>query len=198
SNQTKWEVTRAALVDAIVGNGVGTGLPGSVAVGMLLYPNTPEDTPSTPGAKDIDLCGNTDEMIPVAPLGGPDDAHRELIRETLLGNVPQRFGTPTHDGFSYAANFGLLPSDAPGERFMVVITDGAPTVSRECQNEQPNWADVDPWPIVESVDTAYQLGVRTFFIGSPGSDDSSLSLMRDNRIWMSDAAWVGGTSFEGC
>jgi len=40
--------------------------------------------------------------------------------------------------------------------------------------------------------------VKTFFIGSPGSDDSSLSLMRDNRIWMSEAAFVGGTAFEGC
>src|SRR5690606_17458200 len=77
-------------------------------------------------------------------------------------------------------------------------TDGAPTVSKGCQNEQPNWADVDPWPIVDSVDAAYKLGIRTFFIGAPGSDDSSLSLMRDNRIWMSLAAFVGDTAFDGC
>ncbi len=198
SDQSKWEVTRAALADAIVGSGPGTGLPGSVAVGMLLYPNTPDDTPSTPGAKDINLCVNTGSMIPVAPLGGADADQRILIRDTLLGNVPLRYGTPTHDAYAYAANAGLLPSDAPGERFMVLITDGAPTVSRECQNDQPNWTDVDPWPIVDSIDAAYQLGIRTFLIGSPGSDDSSLSLMRDNRVWMSQAAWVGGTAFEGC
>lgn len=198
TNQSKWEVTRTALTDAIVGEGLGSGLPGSVAVGMLLYPNTPDDTPSTPGAKDIDLCVGTDKMIPVAPLGAPDSEHRSLIRDTLLGNVPLRYGTPTHDAYWYATNFGLLPSEAPGERFMVLITDGAPTVSRECQNENPNWTDVDPWPIVDTVENAYQLGVKTFFIGSPGSDDSSLSLMRDNRIWMSEAAFVGGTAFEGC
>lgn len=197
TNQTKWEVTRAALLDAIVGDGPGTGLPGSVAVGMLLYPNTPEDTPSSPGEKDINLCVNTEAMIPIEPLGSSDDPHRALIRETL-NDVQLRYGTPTHDAYSYAANFGLLPSDAPGERFMVLITDGAPTVSKGCQNEQPNWADVDPWPIVDSVDAAYKLGIRTFFIGAPGSDDSSLSLMRDNRIWMSLAAFVGDTAFDGC
>ena len=198
SNQSKWEVTRTALVDAIVGDGLGTGLPGSVAVGMLLYPNTPEDTPSTPGAKDIDLCVATDQMLPIEPLGPPDSDQRDAIRSALLGDVPLRYGTPTHDAYWYATNLGLLPSDAPGPRFMVVITDGAPTVSRECQNENPNWTDVDPWPVVDSVDAAYQEGVKTFFIGSPGSDDSSLSLMRDNRIWMSEAAFVGGTAFEGC
>ena len=197
TNQTKWEVTRSALLDAIVGNGPGTGLPGSVAVGMLLYPNTPDDTPSSPGEKDINLCVNTDAMIPIAPLGTADDPHRALIRDTL-NDVQLRYGTPTHDAYSYAANFGLLPAEAPGERFMVLITDGAPTVSKGCQNEQPNWADVDPWPIVDSVDAAYQLGIRTFFIGAPGSDDSSLSLMRDNRIWMSLAAFVGDTAFDGC
>jgi len=198
SNQSKWEVTRTALVDAIVGDGLGTGLPGSVSVGMLLYPNTPEDTPSTPGPKDIDLCVATDQMLAIEPLGPPDSDQREAIRAALLGDVPLRYGTPTHDAYWYATNFGLLPSDAPGQRFMVVITDGAPTVSRECQNENPNWTDVDPWPVVDSVDAVYQEGVRTFFIGSPGSDDSSLSLMRDNRIWMSEAAFVGGTAFDGC
>src|SRR5690606_37337808 len=129
TNDSKWEVTRDALLEAIVGVN-GTGLPGSVAVGMLFYPNV-DGVDATPGAKDIDYCVNTEAMVPAAPLGAADGDHRNAVRQGIE-NVQLETSTPTYDAFSHALNFGLLPAELPGEKFMLLITDGQPTLAAGC------------------------------------------------------------------
>jgi hypothetical protein len=184
---SKWAVTREALLEAIVGVN-GPGLPGSVALGLLFYPNV-DGVDATEGEKPLEYCVNTDALVPAAPLGGPDDAHRDAIRQGIE-NVQLETSTPTHDAFEHALNFGLLPADLPGKKFMLLITDGQPTLAHGCQNPSNNFQAVNPDPIVNLIDAAWQLDIRTFLLGSPGSED--------NRPWMSEAAILGGTAWQGC
>lgn len=184
--QTKWDVTRDALLEAIVGIN-GPGLPGSVAVGLLFYPNLEATINRRPG--DVTDCVNTGAMVEPALLGGPGAAHRMMLGEAIR-NVELQTSTPTHDAFSYALDNGLLPSRLPGERFMLLITDGAPTLARGCYSETGDLTNVNPQPIVDEVTRAADEGVRTFLIGSPGSER--------NRTWMSTAAVIGGTAPAGC
>ena len=182
TNQTKWEATREALLQAV------DALPASVAVGMLFYPNT--DIGNVTGEpKDVDECVNTDAMVPIALLGAEGAAHRQAIRSGIE-NVQLRQSTPTNDAFTYALDQGMVASNVPGDRFMLLITDGAPTLEKGCLNEANQLREVDPNPIVAEVQRAADMNIRTFLIGSPGSEP--------NREWMSHAAVIGGTALDGC
>lgn len=186
SNRTKWEITQEALLDAIVGVN-GPGLPATVAIGLLFYPNREAEINDSPA--NVDQCVEIDENIPIDLLGGPGAAHRELLRERLEELEPGS-GTPTHDAYRYALNTSLLPATFPGNKFMLLITDGTPTLSLGCVNESGNFEDVNPQPIVDEITLARSQGIRTFLIGSPGSED--------NRTWMSTAAVIGETARPGC
>lgn len=188
TDQSKWEVTRDLLLEGIVGV-EGNGLPGSVAVGVLFYPNQ-AGVEGAPEPQEVSECVNIDALVSAQPLGGADGAHRALVRDVIDSAVTETW-TPTHDAFRYALNEGLLPSQIPGNKFMLLITDGTPTISLECVQQQGQGAaGVDPEPIVDEIALAAEFGVRTFLIGSPGSED--------NREWMSRAAVLGGTAPQGC
>lgn len=183
---SKWEVTRDALLEAIPGVS-GPGLAPSIAVGMLFYPNVQYNVSTTP--QDVSTCVNTGSMVPIARLGNEGEAHRELIKAGISG-VQLQSSTPTHDAYRYAYNQGLVPSRAPGERFMLLITDGTPTLSLGCHNPAGRLEGVDPNPIVAEILGTAKAGIKTFLIGSPGSEA--------NRTWMSTAAVIGGTAEPGC
>ncbi|HET9956524.1 MAG TPA: vWA domain-containing protein [Polyangiaceae bacterium] len=188
SNRTKWEVTRDALLEAIPGV-TGPGLPPSLAVGLLFYPNL-ESKISTGAEQDSSACVNTAAAVPMALLGSETAEHRTLVANRI--STAQLFrSTPTHDAYEFALNNAVIPSKLSGEKFMLLITDGAPTLSHGCVN--PNGTqltDVNPQPIVEAITRAANEHVRTFLIGSPGSEN--------NRAWMSRAAVIGGTAPAGC
>lgn len=187
TDRSKWEVTRDLLLEGIVGV-EGSGLPGAVAVGVLFYPNQ-AGVEGTPEPQDVSECVNIDALVPAASLGGADGEHRELVRDVIENAVTETW-TPTHDAYRYALDEGLLPSEILGNKFMLLITDGTPTISLECTQQQGQGNGVDPEPIVDEIARAAQLGIRTFLIGSPGSED--------NREWMSRAAVIGGTAPQGC
>jgi hypothetical protein len=187
TNRSKWEVTRDLLLEGIVGV-EGNGLPGSVAVGLLFYPNQ-DGVEGTPEPQDVSACVNVDALVSARPLGGAGDEHRGLVRDVIANAVTEQW-TPTHDAFRYALDEGLLPSQIPGNKFMLLITDGAPTISLDCTQQEGQGGGVDPEPIVDEIARAAELGIRTFLIGSPGSED--------NRGWMSRAAVIGGTAPVGC
>lgn len=188
STLSKWEVTRDLLLEGIVGV-EGTGLPPSVGVGMLFYPNR-TDIVQTEEPQDVSACVNVDEFVAPQLLGGRDASHRELVRTSIQNAITETW-TPTHDAFRYALREGLLQKEVTApNKFMLLITDGTPTFSLDCT--QPNGVTngVDPEPIVDEVAYAASQGVRTFLIGSPGSEP--------NRNWMSRAAVIGGTAPAGC
>ena len=131
SNRSKWEETRDALDAAI------QSLPAGTAVGVLYYPNT-DTTPSEPEGNETDAprdpsaCVNTNGSLPVDLLGPADAPHRAALLASLQNvNGPQG-GTPTHDAYRLALA-ALNASTLPGDRFMLIITDGQPTFLDGCR-----------------------------------------------------------------
>ncbi|MGC4093608.1 MAG: VWA domain-containing protein [Polyangiaceae bacterium] len=187
STQSKWQITRSALIDAIPGNGTTTGLSPSLAVGVLFYPNKQVTVSTT--AQATDQCVNTGALIPAAPLGDANGAQRTAVRNAIQGAVLQQ-STPTHDAYKYAFENGIQKTNQPGKRFMLLITDGTPTLSLGCMNPTGSLSDVDPTPILGEVQRTADAGITSFFIGSPGSEM--------NRSWLSQAAQIGKSAPAGC
>jgi hypothetical protein len=179
--RTKWEITRAALLEAFA------ELPDATALGMLLYPNMRVTNQN---------CLNLSALVPVLPLGAPGSAARTSLTNALAGAVPQSL-TPTYDAYQSALEQGLLASQLVGSRSMVLITDGAPTVEPACSVPPGPTIQVDPSPILGLIQEAAEGGVRTFVVGAPGSEESIDG--EDARVvWLSKAAELGGTAAPGC
>src|ERR1039457_6651880 len=89
STQSKWEITRAALANAI-----GTDMPDNTGVGILFYPNM--DTVPNHNTTPIDItnCVNTSAMIPAAPLGAAGSTQRAAIAQGVA-TAYVAGGTPT-------------------------------------------------------------------------------------------------------
>jgi len=227
--ETRWTVTRDALSQAI------NTLPASVSVGVLYYPNVDgTKTLQSEMALPITECVGTDRLVPIAQLGEADSAQRMAIQTSLEMARTANY-TPTHDAYKHALEQSLVPFLAAGNtKFMLLITDGAPTQAEgcigapeppvcetgcdvapatcepgctcapTCQQQgncpagclQPSVQDVPTQPIIDSVTAAAGQGIRTFIIGSPGSEVGSDQM--DKRPWLSKAAIQGGTPLEGC
>jgi hypothetical protein len=187
-NGSKWDVTQAALRDAI------ETLPDTVSVGVLYYPNKETGESDTP--LEVSACVATDEMVPIAELG--TNGHRDVVLDSLNQANTGSY-TPTHDAYRYALAQSLMPYETPYPKFMLLITDGAPTRAMNCIGENGNGGDPEEsptQPIINEVAGASQAGIRTFLIGSPGSEESSSG--NDMRPWLSQAAIEGGTAATGC
>ena len=189
SDQTKWDITSDALETAI------DGLPSTTAVGVLFYPNKgteagrPEDEP-----RDIRECVNIDAMIPIEPLAEDGSAHRRQLARAIEDAGPNG-STPTHDAYRYAYQNGMQASDLTGNRFMLLITDGAPTFALQCTGGGGPDDPQPTQPIIDDIRAAREEGVRTFIIGSPGSESVNGV---DVRSWLAEAAVRGGTARSGC
>lgn len=193
STRSKWLETRDAITDAFVGPTTsGGGLPDSISIGLLFYPNISTNPKPTPA--DITTCVKTDAMIPMGPLGtNVAGSQRSTLRDALTNIQLGPQGTPTYDALIYGTDVGLLQGGASfgGQPYVVLITDGMPTLSPQCSNPNGSISDVDPQPIVDLIDSEWkQNRVKTFLVGSPGSEKG--------RAWMSKAAVLGQTAAAGC
>jgi hypothetical protein len=167
--QSKWQITQQALATAI------DAMPDSVAVGITYYPNTDGDD---------DQCHEAVVAAPIAPLS---PAHRALISRVNAAQSPAG-GTPTHAAYDFGIE-QLEASSIDGERFLVLMTDGIPTFTRECEGD--GRARVDGAPLILEVGEQYrQSDIRSFVIGAPGSE-----LAREE---LSAMALAGGTGPSGC
>jgi hypothetical protein len=177
---TKWEITRDALKEVI------GALPEELAIGLFFYPNMSTEGSTTP--RPLEACVNTGEGIAVAPLA---DQQRARLIAALDDQEPDGW-TPTHGAYRHALEASLLPSTYPGHKYLLLITDGAPTLTLTCEGDTGSNSPepVDPEPIIDEVARARGAGVRTFLIGSPGSEPG--------RPWMSQAALQGATARAGC
>lgn len=190
NGQSKWTVTRAALEETI------DNLPPNVAVGLLYFPNKDTSAGTTP--RDVSACVNTDALVPLALLDVANSPARRALRDSLERTSPAG-STPTHDAYTYALNQSLLPTKLPGARFMVLITDGGPTLRLECLGEGTLQYPQPTQPIIDSIQAAYvDQHVKTFLVGVPGTEDIGNQTHDDGRPWMSKAAVVGGSAVSGC
>jgi hypothetical protein len=184
TNVTKWEVTRDVLQSLI------DSLPASLAMGLLLYPNR-TDLPMSDTPSDVSACVDTDASIPIAPLGAVTSLQRSEI-EYILRNASPGGGTPTYDAYSLAVE-ALDAAALPGLPLAVLITDGEPTYAPGCVGSPPD--PVSPQPIIDAIAETRASGIRTYVIGSPGSETSASG---DARSWLSQAALAGDTATDGC
>lgn len=171
---SKWTVTRSAVLEAL------RGMPEDTSVGVIFYPNVPNN--------DTQPCIRRRTAVGIAELAGNNSQQRQRISRAFQGQSPEG-GTPTHDAYEYALS-DMSGTRAVGERFIVLITDGIPTYSLGCVGDGQADDPVDSTPLVDAARAAAAQGVRTFVIGSPGSDDARGSLSR--------MAEAGGTGTAGC
>jgi hypothetical protein len=176
---SKWEATRGALLAAI------DKMPASTGVGVVFYPNVDNDDDDD----GQNACFDRQTEVPLQILDDPGSPQRQQIRGALQNQNP-RGGTPTHDAYAFAVQ-GLEAVNLPGTRFAVLITDGIPTFSLGCDDSGRGQDDaVDSGPLVTEAGRSLSRDVRTFVIGSPGSEGA-----RENLSRMAEA---GGTAIPGC
>jgi hypothetical protein len=95
-------------------------------------------------------------------------------------------------------------TNLPTDQFTLLITDGQPTYAEFCVgNGVPTPVGQHPTleeltdPIVNQIGVAQAAGIKTFVIGSPGSEEGADTSI-DARPWMSRAAREGGTALANC
>ena len=153
--QTKWVSTRDALVAAL-----GT-IPDGNSLGLFFYPG------NAGGATCID-------STPTVPIAVLDMAHRQNLLGRLNGQRTNG-GTPTHDAYMVGLN-ELINTTLAGNKYLVLITDGAPTYSLNCVGNGQD--QVDSTALIQQVQNAAGGGIKTFVIGSPGSEPARGDLSR--------------------
>lgn len=182
AGRSRWDLARPALLAAL------DALPDETAVGLQLFPT------SSPGVSGTQDCVGATGRVAIAALGPAGSAQRKAIADAM-NQTALYLGTPTHDAYHNALEEGLKVYQGPGDKFMLLMTDGAPTQLIGCGELGTSQMAVGLEPILEEVTTTTAGGIRTFVIGSPGSEAGAAN---DMRPFLSEMAQVGGTGPEGC
>jgi len=172
---SRWSVTLESLLGGIA------SMADEVALGVIFYPNVPQNA---------EPCFDRQTAVPIDLLGSSGSPQRQAITRAFETKEPDG-GTPTHDAYQFALSEVLATEAA--RRFVVLITDGVPTFSLGCVSGGgfgPFQQPVDPAPLVGEAATALENDIRTFVVGSPGSEDARESLSR--------MAEAGGTAAASC
>lgn len=173
SRRSKWLETRDVILDGI------NLMPATTSLGVVFYPDVEVgDMP----------CFDSQADVTIESLGGDTSGQRTQIRSAFQSKAP-RGSTPTHDAYRYALA-QVAASTRPGERFLVLITDGIPTYALGCEGSGNQADPADPTPLIPEAASALGRGIKTFIIGSPGSEGARRSL--------SQMAEAGGTAAENC
>ena len=180
--RSRWELARPALLAAL------DALPDETAVGLQLFPT------SSPGISGVQDCVGAAGRVAIAALGPAGSAQRTALADAM-NQTALYLGTPTHDAYNNALEEGLKMYEGPGDKFMLLMTDGAPTQLIGCGELGNSQMAVGLEPILEEVTATTAGGIRTFVIGSPGSEAGAAN---DMRPFLSEMAQVGGTGPEGC
>ena len=100
------------------------------------------------------------------------------------------------DAYNYAIdnNYANQPQ-LLGKKYAVLITDGQPTIQTGCMGTGAESSPVDLLPVPQSITGALNSpsggsATKTFVIGSPGSEEQSLT-GADGRSLLSAAALAG-------
>jgi hypothetical protein len=197
TNMSKWDVTREALRAAI------NALPPSTGIGVMYFPekSAPASTPNgdeTDPARPVSECIDLRNQVPIDVVGPAGSMHRTQVLTSLDAPGRPTGGTPTHDAYKIGID-AISKTTLPGNRFVVLITDGQPTYAEGCRGTGRTQDANDPTPIIAEAGNAAQASnIRTFVIGSPGSEELGAPGFADARTWLSKMATSGGTATPGC
>jgi hypothetical protein len=173
SRRSKWVATREVMLEGI------DLMPATASVGVVFFPDV---------AVGAMPCFDSQADIAIQSLGGMGSAQRTQIRDSFGKEAP-RGSTPTHDAYKYTLA-QVAASTLPGQRFLVLVTDGTPTYALNCKGSGTTQNPADPTPLIPEAASALGRGIKTFVIGSPGSEGARKSL--------SQMAEAGGTAKPGC
>lgn len=183
-NRDKWSVTRDALITTV------NQLPGSTTMGLLGYPNKVVDFNRIDGTQAA--CVNVDAMVALSAL----DSGGLVAMVDGLQAIQTETCTPTHDAYRVAVD-AYASASAVGQKYIMLMTDGTPTLSLGCNGGQSNSCrseNGDVPAILEEIRVAREEhDIKTFVLGCPGSE-LHMDTGEDNRPWLSEAAVVGGTA----
>ena len=176
--QTKLEATKEAL------NATFATLPDGLSIGLMFYPNVPVRNAQN---EEGYVCFEGEVAVPIAPL---NTAQRAALTTTAVTDVEADGHTPTHQAYQYALA-QLQASGAEGQKYVVLITDGVPTFrsgvnARACR---PASTAADRRRIASCEHDEH---VKTFVVGSPGSEMARTSLSAVAR-WVARVRWVART-----
>jgi hypothetical protein len=177
NDASKWREMQRVLPTAFA------SLPEDWAVGVSYF-SKPDD------------CYEPRQAVPIAPL---NDDQLTTINDSIADRHTGGY-TPTLAAWRFAIE-QVTSWDAPtspvdytdSPRYVVLITDGIPTVTRDgCTVQNP--IDQDEYDyLVDSVKTeGEQAGVRTFVVGVLGSEDPQ-GATYDPLYMLSQVATAGGT-----
>lgn len=171
---SKMASTQAALTQAF------GALSPALNVGLIFFPNVPEAA--------MLPCFTPEVAV---PLGVLDAAQLTLLNTEVNGAVPSG-STPTHDAYKFAVETLSAPTVPAGDKYIVLITDGEPTYALDCMGDGMTGVDTGTTgPLIDAAAAAFTTnGIKTFVVGSPGSDRA--------RGALSAMARVGGTGPAGC
>lgn len=182
---TKWQITSDALIavfDQLRNAGAGA------RAGLMFFSNN-------------DSCGvHSDLTLGGVPVELLTDAQIGLL-QNALGNVKPKGGTPlvgatilayAHLHEEWGGDCGSPPCGAPGNRFVVLITDGADSCPDPTFTGAPcgsGGVACTHYLLDAEAPKAIGVNIRTFVIGAPGSDSA--------RGFLSELAFQGGTAKNG-
>lgn len=184
---SKWVVTQHSLHNAI------DTLPSALPVGLTFFPNMRLSAAYKP--RPVTACVNSSADIAIAPLS---DSQRTALTTAVDDMRANSNGaTPTHDAFNVALD-NMRKNTSPGQKYLVLITDGQPTQSLGCIGSGMTSSPEPTQPVVDAIAAAWKIDkVKTFIVGSPGSE-RNVSTNTDSRDWLSAAARAGATDTPGC
>jgi hypothetical protein len=187
--QSKWEATRRVLGAML------RRLPRSTRAGLLLWPNKAtipnEYTQQYQETGGVDACLDTAQSVRPSLLASPNRDQVEAMTKALNAAAPIG-GTATADAYAFAVE-ELTNTTLMGEKFVVMLTDGQPSIQFGCIGQGAEDAAVDYQPVLDLVERAWEeQSVKTYVIGLPGSERTSFT-HEDGRIWLSHAAELGMT-----
>ena len=179
----KWDVFSQTMP------GVFASLPANFAIGVTFY-NRPSG------------CYTGVQDVPIAPHTA---AQQTLIANSIANTTPNGY-TPTYGAWNFGLtqlqNWQAPAAYAVSPRYIVLITDGIPTVNRDnCTVSSGKYitqAEYDAQIAEISATTqASQPHVKTFFVGVVGSENPQ-GAPYDPRYMLSQLAVAGGTATAGC
>jgi hypothetical protein len=186
---TKMAATRAALAAAF------PRIPAGYAVGMTYYHvnNGP--------------CNDAVQAVPIAPM----TAAQVAALTNSINTQRQIQMTPSEDAWRYASGYvqafaGLPANYAASNRYVVVLTDGVPTLGQNCTDTAGcdlGVSEAQYQTYINAVAGAYAAGLQTYVIGVPGSENTDQVtcngvVQYDPRTKLSQVATAGGTAPAGC
>ncbi|MFT3770295.1 MAG: VWA domain-containing protein [Minicystis sp.] len=153
NQSTKWQIVSSALKSAIA------AMPPTTRVGISYF-------------NIDDYCGV--KQAPQVSLAPVDATQLAAINASIDGVTPKG-ATPIIGGLTLGYAHMFYDDPAPGNDFVVLLTDGAETCAPNLKDQMIN----------QTVPDALSVNIRTFVIGAPGSEPA--------RAFLSQIAYAGGT-----